>query len=305
MVVSAQTYRKHAGRMQARGNWFCFRRDFVIHDVMTKYEALFYQDLLNLSELEKTIKDGDGFFLCTVPYLERSLKWDHKTQAAILNSLTNKGFVEQKQHTRCRWVRLDQLAVETALDEALGKETEQKGHDSSLNGDDKNKNEKKDEKPYRARLNAARMGSNRQVPHTTNGTSRNGKNHHPPANGILPEPKTRRLKTSENKNYQSYHRQWAERWLVLVESRLGRKLTKWNPHQWATVFAGLEENEITSLNDISPRDRIEAYLAGLEARPKWRRIPENPKAIPTFLPIAEQKWWDETNKKYVEEDICW
>src|SRR5262245_39186135 len=89
-------YRRHLLRAQAARNHFTFRRDFVTSGLMTRDEALFFQDLLNHAAMcESSGKTDDGgWFLCTVKYLRRSLGWSKDIQARLINALMRKDFID-------------------------------------------------------------------------------------------------------------------------------------------------------------------------------------------------------------------
>jgi hypothetical protein len=115
--ISDNRYTRHMLRAKAAGNYFTFFRNYVTSGVMTRDEALMVQDLINLASM----KTGDeGWFNCTVAYLEKSLAWSADTQKRVLKSLDEKGFIEQQRRgiPPSRYVRVDIDAIETALDAA-------------------------------------------------------------------------------------------------------------------------------------------------------------------------------------------
>jgi hypothetical protein len=120
-TIALRTYDRHMTRAMSRDNYFFFRRDYVLSGVMTKYEALFFQDVINHYHAKGTVKKAVGerrYMLCTVEYLEKSLGWDHVTQSRLLRSLKRKGFLETKK-LGCpprRWVWLNIAAVEDEVD---------------------------------------------------------------------------------------------------------------------------------------------------------------------------------------------
>ncbi len=99
---------------------------------MTKYEALFLQDLINRASMNKTKKkiiqeenddnqlEDREYFLCTVKYLTRPpMSWDKKTQLALIKSLQTKGFIKVTRKGSLlgkRFIWIDILKIETALD---------------------------------------------------------------------------------------------------------------------------------------------------------------------------------------------
>ncbi len=137
-TIPLDTYLRHIERARGAGNWFIFSRDYVTSGAMSKLQALFIQDLINLAAMKSTKKDADGFFLCTKEYLDSSLRWDADTQKDTLRALKKgpytvrkkvdgimtdvqkegKGFLELK-HVGVppkRWIKLDLLAIEMAVD---------------------------------------------------------------------------------------------------------------------------------------------------------------------------------------------
>ena len=97
-------------------NWFMFRRDFVKHGVFSRDQALFYQDLVNLYERPGT-KIRNGFFLCTVGFLESSMNWSRSAQARFIDRLTQRGFIETEHHKKdqTRWIKIHADLVEDEL----------------------------------------------------------------------------------------------------------------------------------------------------------------------------------------------
>lgn len=100
----------------AKRNWFIFRRDFVASGLMTKLQALFYQELVNFSQKPRMIWDKDKFFLCTLRYLYKSMRWGFSQQGDMLRALSKKGFVETKTIDKQRWVKVWAINVQEALE---------------------------------------------------------------------------------------------------------------------------------------------------------------------------------------------
>lgn len=120
-------------------NWFRFRRDFVKYKMMSKLQALFIQDLHNLSTMKKTKKGKDRFFLCTVEYLHQDMLWDHDIQAKMLKFFQGKGFidVERRGVPSRRYVRVNWTRVIEALRKAKDSQSSGNTDDcSSGNPDD-------------------------------------------------------------------------------------------------------------------------------------------------------------------------
>ena len=113
---------RQLARAQNITNYFMFRRDFVIYRIMEKYDALLYQDLINLSGKKSTKKTDDGFFMCSARFLYRSLRWDDETQTRIIEKLKICGFVEvEYRRGRVRWVKINAQKVEDVLEQAMSK----------------------------------------------------------------------------------------------------------------------------------------------------------------------------------------
>lgn len=93
------------------------RRDFIRSGVLTKIEALFLSDLINLYSMDVTVKSDDGYFLCTAAYMDRSLSWGRMSQTDLFRSLKDKGFIETSFRgiPRRRWVKIDVVKLEEAI----------------------------------------------------------------------------------------------------------------------------------------------------------------------------------------------
>ena len=127
--VPESVYRRHVLRARSTRNHFTFSRDWTY--IMSRLEALFLQYLVNRASNPKVPKrilcDPDGtereYVLLSQKYLSKPpMAWDIKIQASYLASLKEKGFVKisnngWKKARRCRWVHVDLLAIETAIDE--------------------------------------------------------------------------------------------------------------------------------------------------------------------------------------------
>lgn len=87
-------------------NNFSFHRDFV--KIMSKMEALFIQDIINLATLDKA-HYVDGWFQCTTGFLQGSLNWTEKEQMKLLQKLKKKGYlsVERKGIPATRYVKIN------------------------------------------------------------------------------------------------------------------------------------------------------------------------------------------------------
>ena len=108
-------------RASSYRHYFISRRDFVVSGAMTRNEACLVSDLINLETIPTAIRDEDGFMLCTFKYLEWSYAWSRRNQRTILSTLASKGFItiKKKGSPPKRWIKLDLLAIENAVDEAF------------------------------------------------------------------------------------------------------------------------------------------------------------------------------------------
>lgn len=116
--------------------FFVFRRDFCL--VMSKMEALFVQDLINLYDAaDDSCVDEDGFFLCTTNFLENgNLPWSVDEQKRMFIALEPapedckdeeerakyKGYVEKRLSKTTppqRWVRIDVEKLNKDVKKAL------------------------------------------------------------------------------------------------------------------------------------------------------------------------------------------
>lgn len=129
-TVDSATYQRHLSRSNAHGNYFTFRRDYVTSGLLTKIQALFLQDLINLGYMKETQgKVGaDGYFVCTADTLNKSLGWDNKSQHDLLVKLRDLGFIDFKRKgiPPKRHVYVDLMAIEKALDDQLGSQSGEK-----------------------------------------------------------------------------------------------------------------------------------------------------------------------------------
>lgn len=107
--------------MIKKGNWLKFRSEFVTSGLMSQIECLFYCDLENRSQMKSIKKDKDGFFLCTVRFLEKCLDWSLDFQKKTLKKFSQMGFVTiiRKGIPSYRWLKVNKDAVEQALQKKL------------------------------------------------------------------------------------------------------------------------------------------------------------------------------------------
>jgi hypothetical protein len=110
-------------------NYFLFNRKFVTVLKLSREEALFLQDVINHYGMDGTVKQDDGFFLCTVKYLLRSLDWSEATQTRMLTKLVDRKFIKVRwdEKTGHRWVFIDicviaDLVVESTSPQLEGSE---------------------------------------------------------------------------------------------------------------------------------------------------------------------------------------
>lgn len=111
---------------QSQGNRFTFRRDFVIFDLLTKLEAVFIQDLINRATMKKIIRkeiEGKTYFLCTVEFLIRSLRWDRNHQIRLIKKLSeeDRDYLRVKKlgNPPSRWMWINIVKLEKDLQNAM------------------------------------------------------------------------------------------------------------------------------------------------------------------------------------------
>lgn len=120
--ISESVYRRHVLRaISNNADHFTYDRVYVKAGVMKPEESLFFQDLLNLASMQRTIRDEDDYFLCTVDYLYASLRWDHKKQHRYLAKLIKNGFIKTKKKgmPASRWIWINIAKVEQLIDDWL------------------------------------------------------------------------------------------------------------------------------------------------------------------------------------------
>ncbi len=126
---ASHSIQSHLKRAMASGNWFLFRRDYVVSGLMTKTQALFFQNLINVSAMTGVREDADGFFQCSFRYLYESLRWNPTSQKNTMKWLEKKRYLETRlvkakdsgRDNDERWVRVDISKVEDDLDKLLQK----------------------------------------------------------------------------------------------------------------------------------------------------------------------------------------
>ena len=79
------------------GGWFTYHRIFTKGKLLKKAQSTFLQDIINVSENDRTPTDRDGYFLCTRNFLEGLHDWDKNEQIQFLTTLKDKGYVNTKR----------------------------------------------------------------------------------------------------------------------------------------------------------------------------------------------------------------
>lgn len=137
ITIPVAVYRRQMQRARATQSYFVFFRDYG--SILSKLEALFLQDLINRSQIqrdrstkENPLVDGDEYFLCTLKYLsdKRYLRWSEYEQERLFPLLIKKGFVKVKHKipdpnqgggiSKRRWVWINFIRIEQCLDELEG-----------------------------------------------------------------------------------------------------------------------------------------------------------------------------------------
>lgn len=139
--ISESVYRRHVLRARSSSNHFTFSRDWV--EIMPKYTALFLQDLINRAShkrvRKKLIVDKDGvereYFMCSIKFMKKHpMDWDKNTQTRFFKYLEDpsREFVKTSfiGHPSRRWVYIDILKVETAVDKVLQEQSTGKNSQS-------------------------------------------------------------------------------------------------------------------------------------------------------------------------------
>lgn len=133
--IKESPHRRHLERARATSNYFTFFRLYT--KIMKKLEALFLQDIINISSLDKIIHrtfDNKEYFMCTEEFLSNSsIGWSKKEQRNHLQTFRSKGYISitKKGIPACRWIRINLEKIELALDKALKIHSPQK-EDSNL-----------------------------------------------------------------------------------------------------------------------------------------------------------------------------
>lgn len=118
-LIDKKEYERHYKRLFAPNNIIRVRKDYVTSGLFTKIEALFVQDLI---ELSSTLSSSfDDFFPCSVQCLKDSLNWDSDTQADILRRLDKKGFISVKKigMPALRHIKIHVSEIEKEVDRLL------------------------------------------------------------------------------------------------------------------------------------------------------------------------------------------
>jgi hypothetical protein len=92
----------------------------ALFEVLPKLDAMFLCDLINKRGHKKTVRSNDGYFLCTIAYLEESY-WTSKEQKVRLTRLKEKGLIDVKVRglPPLRWVKIDQNTLWTYITKAI------------------------------------------------------------------------------------------------------------------------------------------------------------------------------------------
>lgn len=114
--ITSDDVRRWLARAKAAGNYFLVFRP--LFRIMSKLDALFLQNLVNLQSMSK-IADEAGWFQCTTRYLEQ-MGWSQKELKARLSSLVRGGFIktEVRGCPPLRWVWIDVEWIERRLDDS-------------------------------------------------------------------------------------------------------------------------------------------------------------------------------------------
>lgn len=145
------------------GDFFNFQRGFVKLLGLQHVTALFLQDLINHSSMERTITEDDGYFLCTTEYLAESLDWASATQYRQLIKLQEKKYLKfvNRGEDNARWVWIDiEKIMKELLEAKRTKKGQAKGVDQidlsaqiNLIVGDRSKRSTKKEESYELRMN--------------------------------------------------------------------------------------------------------------------------------------------------------
>ena len=118
--------------LMGTNNFFKFRRDYITSGLLGIKEAVFLQDLINLSSLPHTKRGVDGFFLCTREFLHDSLEWSRNDQDKFTKLLKRKGLIslDRRGIPPQRYVKINVTTILTKLTEA--KEKKHQNEDNQL-----------------------------------------------------------------------------------------------------------------------------------------------------------------------------
>jgi hypothetical protein len=272
--VSREQYLRHLQRARDTSSFFIFSRNFC-KIVPSRLDALFLQDLINLSSMDGVRKqtiDGKEFFLCTTSFLENGgMQWTEKEQRAHFLNLREGGLVETVRVglPPLRWVHIDLEAVDLCLD-AVSTKTSQ----SSPNGLEQTspsgpvKNEGTSYLPKEGKKGepaVPRTPPRQTLSETTKDTLEDlpayAREFGAELKRILESQKERRVPVSKAKR-----RSWAEPFRTLVNKLGGdnaaaervRAVLRW----YSTAVDGLEKPTIASAEDFC-RERVFAWLQGI------------------------------------------
>lgn len=298
MSISESIYRRHLLRAHNTGNYLLYFRLYAKiqytdadgeKQELGKLTALFLQDVINIAALPGTKRqtvDGKEFVLCTQEFLiDSGLGWSVKEQRNHIEVLRQAGLIETKKMgiPGRRWLYVDLIKIESALDDLENDKSGPKGHDcKSPEGPD-----------Y---ITKKEEGKNKSRPATPGrsspGFSVNGNGHSPARNGHV--------------HVDQKLSAWSRRLHDWAEYVLDKRI-KWFPRSWDNAFrVVLEEYKG---NDT----RLEKALAYLESNKEEIKEdaamprPPHPMAFGKTVDWIEglMKKSAKNLKKKAEEEMVW
>lgn len=117
--ASSKSSYLHAIQRLHGSNYFRFFRDYL--KIMSRLDALFLQDLMDLSASSKLATrtiNGKEYFLCTIEFLEKSgCIWTKQEQRPRIKSLLKNKFIHVRRLgiPPRRWVYIDYVGITEAL----------------------------------------------------------------------------------------------------------------------------------------------------------------------------------------------
>lgn len=142
--VDGDTYYNHIIRARNTGDYFLFFRSFNFIPGMSRIDSHLLQDLMNLVAMKQRARHNPNgwkadrysrrmaetdFYLCTNEYLRKTSNWTDKELKVHIGRLRDLGFVEVVMAgvPAKRYVRLDIIRIEAALDGVVLEEWEDEG----------------------------------------------------------------------------------------------------------------------------------------------------------------------------------